>query len=195
MKKNLFIISLLLIAFNTGFAQTHKYNIISNGTKAGELQATRTVSGNVTIINVLSNFSVHLFIQVNVKYEMNCKYIDGELVEYSVETFKNGELHSSSKGTKEGGLYKTIEDGAESTHKEDVRYSGAMLYFKEPKGLKTVFSEIHSVDKIVQEIGKDHFQVSEPQTGQSNQYFDQNGILQKALISHPLFSFIMVLEQ
>lgn len=212
MKKSVLIFILLLTVFSIGYTQTYKYNIISKGRKAGVLTATKVKGGNASgqektadaptqalssdqeIIQVRSEFDVHLFIEVHASYKMDCKYDKGELVEYSVETFKDGNLHSSSKGTKEGGMYRFVEDGDQSEQKGDIRYSGAMLYFKEPKGISTVFSEIHAKDKPVEKIGEGHYKLIDPSTGHSNQYFYRNGVLIKALIDHSLFSFSLVLE-
>jgi len=211
MKKILFTTFIAFLLVNIAYSQTYKYNIISNGQNVGELTATQTIgggtatqstdgdaatqttSGEQMTINIVSNFNAHFFITVHVKYEMNCKYINGNLVDSSVETFKNEELHSSSKGKKTNGAYKTIEDGDESTHEGDILYSGGMLYFKEPKGITHVFSEIHAIEKPVKEVNTNHFMLTDPETGHTNQYFYRDGVLQKMIVGNALLTFTMVL--
>ena len=220
MKRILFITLTAFLLVNIAYSQTYRYNIISNGQSVGELTATQTIgggsatqstegdaatkptggddatqatSGEQRTINIVSHFNAHFFITVHVKYEMNCKYTDGNLVESSVETFKNEELHSSSKGNKTNGAYKTIEDGDESTHEGEILYSGCMLYFKEPKGITHVFSEIHAIEKPVKEVNTNHFMITDPETGHTNQYFYRDGVLQKMIVGNALLTFTMVL--
>ena len=189
MKKNLFVTIAFLLAFTFSYSQTYRYKIISNGQVVGELTATQissegqstqtpsedepaqTANANQKTINIMSEFDVHLFISVHVKYEMKCKYIDGVLVESSVETYKDNDLHSSSKGEKINDTYKVVADGDVLTHEGDIAYSGGMLYFKEPQGLSNIFSEIHAREKPVKKVNESHFMVTDPKTGQSNQYF------------------------
>ncbi len=214
MKKIFFITLTALLLVNFAFSQTYRYNIVSNGQIVGKLTATQTIGGNKInnsedqkasggdqkplsknqkTISIKSEFDVHLFIVVHVEYDMDCKYTDGILVESSVETYKGDNLHSSTKGEKIDDTYKSIRDGDESIHNGAISYSGAMLYFKEPKGITHVFSEIHAIDKPVTEVNTNHFKISDPNTGHTNQYFYKDGILQKAVIDHSLFSFSMVL--
>ena len=124
---------------------------------------------------------------------MKCKYVNGKLVESSVMTYKNDDLHSSTKGSIVEGVFKSIEDGDESSHKGAISYSGAMLYFNEPRGINNVFSEIHATEKPIKKVNEGHYMISDPETGHTNQYFYLNGVLQKAMIDHSLFSFSMEL--
>jgi len=211
MKKILIIAITALFFVSNAYTQVRKYNIVSNGHIVGMLTAVQSVGGAATaadpsedaaahtlgenqkVIKISSHFDVHLFITVHVKYDMNCNYENGKLVESSVMTYKDGDLHSSSKGQADNGSYKTIEDGEESTHKGAISYSGGMLYFNEPQGINNVFSEIHATEKPIKMISKGHYMISDPETGHTNQYLYQDGVLQKAIIDHSLFSFSMVL--
>lgn len=210
MKKQLIISVLLLITFTFGYSQSHRYNIIAKGQNVGVLTAVKikgsdapkeatgdaaasAIKENQDQIKVTSSFDVHLFIQVHVKYDMNCIFENGMLMDWSVETFKDDDLHSSSKGQAENGKYVIAEDGEDKVHEGAIMFSGAMLYFNEPDNIDSIFSEIHAKEKPVKKIEAGHYQIIDPATGQSNHYFYRDGVLQKAVIDHSLFSFQLVL--
>jgi len=157
MKKILFIALIAMFFVNNTFTQVRKYTIIANGQNMGVLTAVQTMGSdappkeasgdaaaapvlakNEKKIDVFSQFDIHLFIPVHVKYNLSCKYINGDLVESSVETYKDDDLHSSTKGEKMDGTSQSVRNGDESTYDGEITYSGAMLYFKEPKGIKKI---------------------------------------------------------
>jgi hypothetical protein len=190
-QQNKIIIFVCIIIYYTGVAQTSHYKISSRNTPVGNLTVTKTENENLLQIEVISEVSIKVFIKVDLKYKLNCTYKDDELLFSSVTTYVNGKIHTTSKTEKNGANYTIVRDGHESKFLQKITYSGALLYFKEPKGITTVYSEFHAIDKPIKALGNHEYQITNPKNGLLSEYTYQNGILVTTMNHHSLMPFTL----
>ena len=81
------------------------------------------------------------------------------MTQSSLTTYVNGKIHSTSSVTKAGDFYTVNHEGELTKRLKRITYSSAMLYFSEPKGLNSIFSEFECVDNVIKSIGENEYQV------------------------------------
>ncbi|MBC7388549.1 MAG: hypothetical protein H7329_05005, partial [Opitutaceae bacterium] len=72
--------------------------------------------------------------------------------------------------------YKIVKNGVISVISSNINYSIVDLYFKEPKGLNTVFSNTHGAFLIIKPLGKGDYELQLPD-GKTNIFRYLNGKL------------------
>ena len=188
--KNILIVLAVFLSFYCN-SQNLNYKISTKNTPVGNLTVTKTENDNVLQIEVISEVNIKVFIKVNLKYKLNCTYKNNELLFSSVTTYVNGKLHTTSKTEKNGEYYTITKDGHASKFMHKITYSGALLYFKEPKGVSTIYSEFHAIEKPMKAIGNHEYQITNPKNGLLSEYTYQNGTLETTMNHHSLMSFIL----
>jgi len=177
-------------------AQTLTYEIVSGNSHLGELTVTHTENKeNQTLkINTVSDVSFDLFKTINLKYELNTIFKAGEFYYSSVTVYINGKEHSTIITEHKGEHYTISKNGKSTLYLKNITYSGALLYFKEPIGILKTFSEFDGFEKQVKKLGTHHYQVINPKNEQKSDYYYKEGILQEAIIQHPIMSFKITLK-
>jgi len=172
-------------------AQTLTYEIVSGNSHLGELIVTHTENKeNQTLkINIVSNVVFDLFKTINLKYELNTVFNAGKFYYSSVIIYINGKEHSSTITEQKDEYYTISKNGKSTLYLKNITYSGALLYFKEPIGILKIFSEFDGFEKQVKRLEVNHYQVINSKNGQKSEYYYHEGILQEAIIHHPLMSF------
>lgn len=174
-------------------AQTLDYNIItSENKKLGILNVTKVQDNNSLQIKIKSDVEIDEFIKIDIKYELNCTYKNNQLFSSTFLFNQNGKVHSASKITKTGNYYLVNKGSKNIKYCSKIDYSGALLYFKEPKNIAFVFSESNIIVKPIKSIGLHTYQITNPTNGQKNKYYYKNGVLQKAVIHHTLMTFNLI---
>ena len=183
----------MFITFS-GHSQTLQYDIFSNETHIGDLKVVKASSKDIVQIEVTSEVHVKLFIEINLTYKLNCTYKNNKLWYSSVTTFVNGKVHSTSKTEKVGNYYTIVKNGHSSKFMDDIDFSGALLYFEEPKGIKQIFSEFDNIYKPINSIGSHEYQIVNPKNDYLSEYQYQNGILKSTTNHHKLLTFTLKLK-
>ena len=185
------IIFLIVLFSNLSIAQTANYKVTSAGIYLGNMTVSKTTTNNVVDIKIVSDVKVKLFLSIDLKYRLNCTYKNNILIYSSVTTYVNGSKHSSVITEKKGQSYIITEDGHASKYLKSIYYSGALLYFDEPKNQNILYSEFTVYDKIIKSIGQNSYLVTDKNTGHKSTYNYKNGILILATIEHTLMTFKM----
>lgn len=182
---------LLIIIFISlvGNSQTLKYEIRANNHHIGHLTATKTESENVFKVEVHSEVITHLFLKVDVSYNLVSTYKNNELVSGSVVVFVNGKEHSNNTVKKTGDYYTLNNDEETSKYFDEIFYTSALYYFKEPENISALFSEFTNTIRSVKKISENEFKITDDENGHSSLYSYKDGILQKAVITHTLMNF------
>lgn len=189
--KHLKLFLIIILFYQISNAQINTYKISSNNSSVGNLAVTQTKNNNLLQIEVISEVNIKVFIKVDIKYKLNCTYKDNELLFSSVTTYINGKLHTTSKTEKSGDYYTITNDGHASKFLHKITYSGALLYFTEPKGISTIYSEFHAIEKSIKPLGNHKYQITNPKNGQLSEYTYQNGILTTTINHHSLMPFTL----
>lgn len=189
--KKMFIIICFLVIYS-GNAQTLSYKLTSKGgNPIGNLTATKTISGNIMQIDVVSEVKAKIFIEIDVKYKLHSTYKNSELFFSSVTTYVNEKVHSSSKTEKSGDYYTITKNGHASKFLNKIDFSDALLYFEVPKNKSQLFSESNMIEKQIKQTGVNTYDVINPNNSDVSEYKYANGILQKATIHDPFMTFIL----
>ena len=135
----------------------------------------------MTKIIVVSHVNAKIFISIDLNYKLTANYKNDELVFSSVSTFVNGKLHSTSITEKNKSDYSITKDGHLSKFFNDIYFSGAMLYWKEPQNVSTVYSEIDNIEKPIKKIEPSHYQLSESNNKRLSDYYYYDALLSEGL--------------
>ena len=112
----------------------------------------------------------------------------------SVTTFVNGKIHSTSKTEKIGNYYTITKNGHTSKYLNEIAFSGALLYYREPKGLTNIYSEFDNLEKPIKNIGINEYQITNPKNGYLSEYKYKNGVLVSTTNHHTLLTFKLTKE-
>lgn len=186
------IFTLLLLSFCFCHSQEAQYEIAHKNKKLGTLTVTQTQNDDETIIQISSFVRVKLILHIDLKYNLISVYKKGVLTSSKVKTYANDKLHSSMIIKKEKDGYHITENGKTSIYNEAICYSGAMLYFYEPKDIYKMFSEIDGYKTTVKKENEHTYQIIHPGKSHGNEYIYENGLLKKTVIHHPLLSFSII---
>ncbi len=187
------IVILFLTVTHNGFSQTYNYDILYKNERHGFLKVTYVKEdSNILKVFVRSEVKIKVISNIDFSYTIQSVFQNNELQNSSVVSFVNGKLHSKSKTEKIEDLYLITKDGDKSEFDKKIRYSGSLLYIKEPVNYKEMYSETDGLKKPIKQIQVHNYQIINPKTGKSNNYYYEEGILKKAEINDALLSFKVV---
>ncbi len=174
----------LLVVISSVNAQTYKYEIISKKKIIGTIEGTITKKDNITKVDIVALGEIDFILKEHIKYKLNSMYKDGELIFSSATIFLNNKIHFSSVVKKEGDYYIIDKNEHKESFTDPINYSGALLYFIEPKTFTRIFSEIDNVEKDISKESKDTYKIINPDTEKASYFTYENGILKTANIHH-----------
>lgn len=163
-----------------------KYNIQIFGASIGEFSVTQaSENGNVNI-EAITDVEVNLLFSFHVKYIQNTVYNQGVLQSSQIKTYKNEKLNSSTWLRLEKGKYLIVADGDTTIINDSIIYSGSLIYFNEPTGIKKIYMERSAEMRQLEAVGEHTYIAKDEKNREQNRYFYENGILQSAKLRHTL---------
>jgi hypothetical protein len=91
-------------------------------------------------------------------------------------------LNSSTSLTRKGNGYDLVVDDESSFLHNRIKYSGSLLYFHEPLGVKELCYEISGEVKPIAAIGAHTYQVIDPVNGRESIFEYENGKLKRSSV-------------
>ena len=164
----LFFILLLFVAgqaFSQPIAEAN-FDVTFNDKVIGTVKATEKKEGGKIIKDLRSNTDTKVLIMsIHVESEVNATY--------DQETFLSGVAYRhANRGAKDihatttrlaAQKYQTDKDGAKTTLQgKEVKYCVIDLYFKEPKGLKEIYSNMFATFVTVKELAPGKYMIMNP---------------------------------
>lgn len=138
--KNLYII--LLMAIQPLFSQTGYWDVILFGKDVGDVSATRTITGNVVTIDIISDVTVdYLLGKRHEVFVGKTILTDGYITSATVDNTKNGKKNYYCYTTFMETGYKVQTEKGLSTVAGKLKNSVYMLFFEEPIGISSVYNE------------------------------------------------------
>ncbi len=165
-----------------------KYNIQMLGVNIGEFSVTQTSKNGNVNIEVITDVKVNLLFSYRIKYVQKTVYKQDILQSSHVETYKNGQLNSTIWLKLEKGSYLIISEKDTSVIHDLIEYSGSLIYFNEPKGIKKIYKERSAEMRPLEAVGEHTYIIKDEKGKELNRYFYENGILQSAKMRHTLGS-------
>ncbi len=190
--KTILVLLLGILFFTSVSAKTEKlttkYNIQMLGVSIGEFSVTQTSKNGNVNIEAITDVKVNLLFSYRIKYVQRTVYKQGILQSSHVETYKNGQLNSTIWLKREKGSYLLISEKDTSVIHDLIRYSGSLIYFNEPKGIKKIYKERSAEMRPLEAVGEHIYIIKDKKERELNRYFYENGILQSAKMRHTLGS-------
>jgi len=160
--------------------QSLKYVLIVNNKNIGHVFASQTKEANYITYKIQSRAKVDIFISFMNDFLMNTTFKDGVMQESFTERRVNDAVTDYCKIRYEDNIYH-IDYKKQKKYLKDykLQFTVACLYFNEPKGLKTVFSESYGSFLPIKEVSQQKYELTLP-TGQKNFYLYKDGICTEA---------------
>lgn len=175
----------LLIASNL-HAQEFRYEVSSLGIKAGEVQVSRKVNGNVEQYHISSNSSVdYLFGKITVVNTTSTTFKDGVMQSCFLRTDKNGEVDKYCSANYDGKTYQVQTESKKFTINQPVTFSITKMYFKEPIGVTEIFSEVWGELVPVTKTKPNQYSLKQPD-GKYHRYTYENGVIVEVEVPSPI---------
>jgi len=180
MKKSLLMLVFAVLITGLLNAQTRRYDVVLSGDKIGDLTVTRTVKGAFTTYKLESRSEAKVpLIGTKKNYVlMDVTYKDGKLVSSYCKNEINDEVdnYASISWDAAAGKYNITNEKKKLTYAAPVTFSVISLYFKEPKGLNTLFTERIGEAYALKDLGDGRYEYKIP-NGDKNVYVYKNGEL------------------
>jgi len=190
--KTILVLLLGILFFASVSAKTEelatKYNIQMLGVSIGEFSVTQTSKNGNVNIEAITDVKVNLLFSYRIKYVQKTVYKQDILQSSHVETYKNGQLNSTIWLKREKDSYLLISEKDTSVIHDLIRYSGSLIYFNEPKGIKKIYKERSAEMRPLEEVDEHTYIIKDKKGRELNRYFYENGILQSAKMRHTLGS-------
>ena len=174
--------------------QNLKYVLIVNNKNIGHVFASQTKEANYIYYKIQSRAKVDIFISFMNDFIMNTNFKDGVMTESFTERRVNEAITDYCKISFVDNVYQ-IDYKKQKKYLKDykLQYTVACLYFIEPKGLKTVFSESYGQFLPIKVVGN-QYELTLP-TGQKNFYSYKDGICVEADIYNAFTKVIFKLVE
>lgn len=173
---------------------TTKYSMYLLGVNIGEFSVTqKNENGNVNI-EAITDVKVSLLFSYHVKYVQNTVYEQGVLKSSNVKTYKNGKLNSDMSLKLKKDYYLLVIDGDTTVINDSITYSGSLIYFNEPFGVKQLYKERTAEIRQLTSISEHTYIIKDEKDRELNRYYYENGILQYAKMRHTLGNIELKLE-
>ncbi len=175
-------------------AQQYRYDVVKGGKSIGEMVATKIISGDTIKYSLSSKTAIKIIFTLKVNYDLNETYISGALEEGNGLSTLNGAVQRKVETRRSGKIYE-VENTSNiiDIHRDSIRYSIPELYFSEPKGDTTVFSQIFASYLEFEKIGEHKFLLYSDDG--KNTYYYKNGICVDVEVNRPYATFSMILKQ
>jgi len=174
------------------FSQERLFDVIRNNDNVGMLKASSTNTAMGLLLYIESKVKVWAVINIKVNSNQSSLYKDGILKKAAVLRTVNGSTKVNNNILwRPVGYICMKKDGDTVTHKEDIRFSIASLYFTEPVNIAKVYSETALAFVPLKKTAVHTYEVSLPD-GNKNYYTYENGLCThvKAETDHGIVYFV-----
>lgn len=188
----IWLAGLLLCSFATnGKAQqtSISFDVFMKGKDIGDVVATEQKSNTKSVKDIKTNCDNKvLMVTVHVESELTTTHENGSLIKGTAYRHANrgsSDVHAQTIRT--GANQYAIERNGNKSNitNQDIRFCVADLYFREPKGLNSVFSNMYGTYVTVAALGSGRYKVTNPDK-KSSIYTYQNGSLLQVEVDTPI---------
>jgi len=162
----------------------NRYSMHLLGRNIGEFTVTQTGKNGNFEIEAITDIKIDLLFSYRIKYIQNTVYEQGILQNSHVETYKNGKLNSTVLLKREGASYLLVSNGDTTIMNDTITYSGSLIYFNEPRGIKKIYKERSAEMQQINSVSEHTYAIKDENEKELNRYFYEGGILQYAQMKH-----------
>lgn len=180
----------IIISNICSYGQHHKFTIHLAGGSIGEINAELTEKDGIKYFDIVSevNFKV-LWKKYNRKTNNKLTYANNNILESYSGIYFQYELEDSAYMKLNKSVYSCYRfpDKEYELEKFDISFPAALLYFKEPIGIKQIYSE-RFLEYCPIESSGDHKYVIHLPNGKENIYTYENGMLKMVYVDRTWFN-------
>ncbi|WP_158869565.1 DUF6134 family protein [Maribellus comscasis] len=163
---------------------TSRYTMHLLGAYIGEFSVRQTgESGNLSV-EAVTDVKVNLLFSYHIKYVQHTVYNQGILQSSQVETYKNGRINSTIWLKRINNSYLRVANGDTTIINDSITYSGSLIYFNEPRGIKNIYKERSAEMQQINSVSEHTYAIKDENEKELNSYFYEGGILQYAQMKH-----------
>lgn len=166
--------------------QSARYRIKVWGMNIGEFRVSQKSEDGDTRIEAVTDVEVKMIFTYRVKYVQKSIYRNGSLWNSHVQTIKDDKINSDFWLKKTGDGYLLIDKGDSSYIRENITYSGSLLYFNEPRQVSSIFKERSGERQAIRNIAKNTYAILDEKGKKTNEYEYRDGVLYRASLVHSL---------
>ncbi len=154
----------------SAYTQTYTrfFDAKANDKLVGHIKAQKVVSGEVETYSVESEINVNYVFRVNVTYRVQSVYKQSMLISSSASVYINGHLQNSVTTEWKDDHYEINDSGHTTRLYEQIKFSTAQIYFNEPIGQRTLYSESEGIMKTLVKTADEKYKVKGPSKPENN---------------------------
>ena len=179
---------LLLFIIRPGMSQELMYTISWKDDSIGYLKAEREQVQDNEYYNINSNTEFRVLFRFNLNYQYENEYRKGRLYSASAKNSLNQKDRDQSSIIWQNNHYLLrVNDKTEKLQDQDIWFTVSKLYYTEPIGISTIFSERFGEFLTIDKLAKNKYALTKPD-GRKNIYFYEKGICQKVIVDNPIIT-------
>ncbi len=166
-----------------------RFDVFMKGKDIGDVIAVEQKTTTKSIKDIKTNCDNKvLMVSVHVESELTTTHENGSLVKGTAYRHANrgsSDVHAQTTRTAPK-QYSVERNGTKkSIANQEIQFCVADLYFREPKGLSSIFSNMWGANVTVASLGSGKYKVTNPD-GKSSIYSYQNGSLVQMEVDTPI---------
>ncbi|WP_129714046.1 DUF6134 family protein [Pedobacter sp. SYP-B3415] len=168
------------------------YRIIHKGDQIGSMQFVKKVTGDDLHLRMTSQIRTSLLFSIRVSTTDQAHFSKGRLLSSNVCRIVNGKEKDRKKTWLCSDDYKIVSGEKTKSFKSPIAYNMMLLYCKEPVNINQVYSDNFQQFVAIQKTGAHSYRIKLPD-GNFNDYYFANGICQRVVVHHTLYTIQMEL--
>ena len=170
------------------------YTIARDGKQIGWLKLQQTLSGDRTVLSVISEVKTRVIIEFIIAVNDIATFEHGRLVHSRLLRKTNNHIKLSKQTTLFGSKYQVTQEGETALHDFPMIKANLLsLYFFEPAGLAEIYSDLHEKFLGIKQGNDGGYEVRFP-GGNSNLFYYSGGRRTRVKVRHSLYSVDVVLK-
>lgn len=188
------ILSTALTTFAVSQEKKLEYNVLRNGNIVGKIFFTQTVSGNRTVLKLVSEIKTRFLFTFTARSHDESIYENGVMTWSSIFRKMNGSVKADKKTKTDGKSYIILKGNkTEKLFNYPIRYNMLSIYTAEPITISKVYSDNFQQFLDIQKLAAHHYKIKFPD-GNYSEYFYTNGVCSKVELHHSLYSATIELK-
>ncbi len=179
---------LLLFIIRPGMSQELMYTISWKDDSIGYLKASREKVQDNEYYYINSNTEFRVLFRFNLNYQYENEYRKGRLYSASaINSLNQKDRDQSSIIWQNNHYLLRVNNKSEKLKELDIWFTVSKLYYTEPIGINTIFSERFGEFLTLDKLAKNKYALTKPD-GRKNIYFYEKGICRKVIVDNPIIT-------
>ncbi|MEM6348406.1 MAG: DUF6134 family protein [Bacteroidota bacterium] len=180
----LFLMTLLFAAPSVN-AQTLNYDVYYGDSQVGSMKVEKKYDGEKVIMHSHGKVTLSLIFTLELEFIHHAEFREGGLLSSLSKNLRGGDLTDMSSGYQKESVYQNRVNDEIRQMNLPIQFTVLSMYFTEPKGLKTIYSERTGTLLPVRQTSDNQYEVTQ-YNGHKTRYVYQNGIVKIMEVDHAI---------